>query len=79
MFEIKSSFTWISKFLQIGFVLPSKYCCLLCKPVNSDLGDGFAENPVFQAGIRQFSLENESSRHGAILLEQGKFATKGIW
>ncbi|RCV24794.1 hypothetical protein SETIT_5G114900v2 [Setaria italica] len=47
------------------------------KRVNSDVGDGFAENPMFQAGIQQFSPENVSSRHRAILLEQGKFATKG--
>ncbi|OEL14131.1 Protein BREAST CANCER SUSCEPTIBILITY 2-like protein B [Dichanthelium oligosanthes] len=47
------------------------------KRVYSDIGDDFAENPMFQAGIQQFSAENESSRHRAILLEQGKFATKG--
>jgi len=50
----------------------------LCKPVNSDIGDGFAETPMFQAGIQQFSPENGSSRHRATLLEKGKLATKGI-
>ncbi|CAL4978042.1 unnamed protein product [Urochloa decumbens] len=47
------------------------------KRVNSDIGDGFAENPMFQAGVQQFSPEKESLRHRATLLEQGKFARKG--
>ncbi|XP_039810962.1 protein BREAST CANCER SUSCEPTIBILITY 2 homolog B-like isoform X11 [Panicum virgatum] len=46
------------------------------KRVNSDIGDGFAETPMFQAGIQQFSPENGSSRHRATLLEKGKLATK---
>ncbi|XP_039846384.1 protein BREAST CANCER SUSCEPTIBILITY 2 homolog A-like isoform X5 [Panicum virgatum] len=47
------------------------------KRVNSDIGDGVAETPMFQAGIQQFSPENGSSKHRATLLEQGKLATKG--
>ncbi|CAL4951790.1 unnamed protein product [Urochloa decumbens] len=47
------------------------------KRVNSDTGDGFAENPMFQAGVQRFSPEKESLRHRATLLEQGKFARKG--
>ncbi|CAO2193802.1 unnamed protein product [Urochloa humidicola] len=47
------------------------------KRVNSDIGDGFAENPMLPSGIQQFSPEKESLRHRATLLEQGKFATKG--
>ncbi|KAF8663008.1 hypothetical protein HU200_055596 [Digitaria exilis] len=47
------------------------------KPANKDIGYGYAENPMFQAGIQQIPPENGSSRHRTTLLEQGKFATKG--
>ncbi|KAJ1269748.1 hypothetical protein BS78_06G001000 [Paspalum vaginatum] len=56
------------------FVLEAKEAV---KQVNNDTGDGFAENPMFQAGIQQFSPENESSKPRArTLMEQGKSATK---
>nr|CAB3472097.1 unnamed protein product [Digitaria exilis] len=47
------------------------------KRANKDIGYGYAENPMFQAGIQQIPPENGSSRHRTTLLEQGKFATKG--
>nr|CAB3476155.1 unnamed protein product [Digitaria exilis] len=47
------------------------------KTVNKDIGYGYAENPMFQAGIQQIPPENGSSRHRTTLLEQEKFATKG--